>query len=53
MKLIKTLDFYHSFFTKIQIVDTQKCLQTRIDIGFVGDGLYINRTVVMRSANAD
>ena len=39
MKLGKTLGFYHSDFFEIQIVDTRKPAQTRIAIGFAGDGL--------------
>jgi hypothetical protein len=39
MKLGKTLDFYEPTFSEIQIVDTRKPAQTRIAIGFAGDGL--------------
>ena len=39
MELVKTRGFYHSYFFEIQIVDTRKPAQTRIDIGFAGDGL--------------
>jgi hypothetical protein len=35
----KTLGFYDSTFSEIQIVDTRKPAQTRIDIGFADDGL--------------
>jgi hypothetical protein len=38
MKSGKTLGFYDSTFSEIQIVDTLKPAQTRIDIGFAGDG---------------
>jgi len=39
IELGKTLDFHHSFFAEIQIVDIPKSQQTRIDIGFAADGL--------------
>jgi hypothetical protein len=39
MKSGKTLGFYDSSISEIQIVDTRKPAQTRIDIGFAGDGL--------------
>jgi hypothetical protein len=38
MKLGETRGFYHYFFIEIQIVDTRKPAQTRIGIGFAGDG---------------
>jgi len=47
MKLGKTLDFHLSLFIEFQIVDTPKPLQIRISTGFAGDGLQINRTLVM------
>jgi hypothetical protein len=39
MKSGKTLGFYDSTFSEIQIVDTRKSAQTRIGISFADDGL--------------